>query len=527
MLFDSPYTPAHIPEDQDISRFFLRQAEHFPDKPAMIEGYSGRVLTFRQLADSVRRVALGLHQRGFKKGDVFAIYSPNLPEYAVIFHAVASLGGIITTMNPLHTADEVAFQCNDSGARFLVTLPAFLDKAQQAKEKSKLEEIFIFGDSTGAGTPFADLYQEGEPPAVSINPKEDLVALPYSSGTTGYPKGVMLTHYNLIANSCQLEGVVDVGPQDVVVGVLPFFHIYGMLVVLNHALSAGATVVTLPRFELEPFLQAMQDYKVTRGILVPPIILQLAKHPAVDRYDLSSLSYIMSGAAPLGSDLQQEASARLKCTVLQGYGLTETSPVTHCTPNDPIRIKMGSVGPSVRSTQVKIIDPVAGGPLGVLEEGEICIRGPQVMRGYLNNPEATAKMIDAEGWLHTGDIGYVDDDGYLFIVDRLKELIKYKGMQVAPAELEGLLLTHPAIADAAVIPVPDEEAGEVPKAFVVLKAGQTLSAEDVMTFIGGKVAPHKKIRRVAFVNEIPKSASGKILRRILRERERLGETSQA
>jgi len=518
-IFKSPFPDATIPETA-LTPFVLRKAEHLGNKPALIDGISGRTITYQQLAEAIRRVAASLHQRGFGKSDVLAIYSPNIPEYAIAFHAAAALGGIVTTANPLYTPDELAHQLNDSAAKFLVTVPPFLEKAQKAAERSDIKEIFVFGEGAGA-TPFAELlHSDGVLPEVQINPRFDLIALPYSSGTTGLPKGVMLTHHNLVSNIAQIEGIVGVEEDDVMIGILPFFHIYGMVVVMSLVLWQGATVVCLPNFELDTFLKTMQDYQVTRAALVPPIILALAKHPLVDQYDLSSLKHVISGAAPLSAELQKAVSDRLGIITVQGYGLTETSPVTHVTPPDPAKIKVGAVGQAVRNTQVRIIDPETKKDLDVNQDGEIWMRGPQVMAGYLNNPEATQQTLDEEGWIHTGDIGHVDEDGYLFVVDRLKELIKYKGYQVAPAELEGLLLQHPAIADAAVIPVPDEEAGELPKGFVVLKAGQHLDEQAVIDFVAERVAPQKKIRLVEFVESIPKSASGKILRRVLKELER-------
>ena len=520
MIIASPFPPVTIPEIP-LTDYVLQNAARYADKPALIDGPSGRTLTYGQLAGAIRLVAGGLHQRGFKKGDVFAIYSPNIPEYAIIFHAVAMLGGINTTVNPLYTAEELLFQLNDAGARFLITIPLFLEKAQEAAAQSRVEEIFVFGDAEGA-TPFAALMGRwGDVPKVEIDVHNDLVVLPYSSGTTGLPKGVMLTHHNLVANMAQVDGVpVDIlriRPDDVLMGLLPFYHIYGMLVILNYSLALGATVVSVPRFDLEQFLQVVQEYKLTVIHLVPPVLLALAKHPIVDKYDLSRLRFINSGAAPLGRELAQAAAQRLDCYVAQGYGLTETSPVSHFGV-DPSQDDISSVGPPIPNTECMIVDVESGQPVGAGELGEVWIRGPQVMKGYLNNPEATAHTIDEEGWLHTGDIGYADAGSFFYIVDRLKELIKYKGFQVAPAELEGLLLAHPAVADAAVIPSSDEEAGEVPKAFVV-KRGE-LSGEDVMAFIAKQVAPHKKVRRVEFVDAIPKSASGKILRRVLVERER-------
>jgi acyl-CoA synthetase (AMP-forming)/AMP-acid ligase II len=283
-------------------------------------------------------------------------------------------------------------------------------------------------------------------------------------------------------------------------------------------LYLGSTIVIMPRFDLAQFLEIIQQYRITLAHIVPPIVLKLAKDPLVEKYDLSSLKTIFSGAAPLGPELSRECMKRIGCGVRQGYGMTETSPVTHSSPSDPAKMKHGSVGTAAPNTEVKVVDPATGAELGPHQEGEICVRGPQIMKGYLNNPEATACTIDTDKWLHTGDVGYADEDGHFFIVDRVKELIKYKGFQVAPAELEAVLLTHPAIADAAVIPARDDEAGEVPKAFVVVK--QQTSGEEIMKFVAARVAPHKKIRDVEFIAQIPKSLSGKILRRVLIEQER-------
>jgi acyl-CoA synthetase (AMP-forming)/AMP-acid ligase II len=522
MTIKSPYPDVEIP-NVTLPEFVLGEAAGRGDKPALIDGPSGRTITYAGLAAGVDRMAAGLGERGFGKGDVFAIFSPNLPEYAIAFHGVASAGGTATTINPLYTADELAFQLEHSRAKYLLTIPQFLDRAQEAAERAGIEEVFVLGEAEGA-SPFAELLVgSGSAPDVDIDPSEDLVVLPYSSGTTGLPKGVMLTHRNIVANICQALVPHTTSENDVIIGVLPFFHIYGMTVIMNIAIHLGATIVTMPRFDLEEFLTLLQDHKVTRAYLVPPIILGLAKHPVVDKYDLSNLEVIMSGAAPLGGELAAAASDRLGSVVMQGYGLTETSPVTHMVPDEPGRDRPGSIGFLIPSTEGKFVDVGTGKDIGTGERGELWIRGPQVMKGYLNNDDATRATIDSEGWLHTGDIGYVDEDGYFFLVDRLKELIKYKGFQVPPAELEALLLSHPAISDAAVIPVPDEEAGEIPKAYVVLN--EKVSEDEIMSFVAERVAPHKKIRLVEVTDEIPKSASGKILRRVLVEREREGAGS--
>jgi acyl-CoA synthetase (AMP-forming)/AMP-acid ligase II len=518
MIFRGQYPDVTIPE-VSLTDFIFRSANKIQDKPALIDGPTGRALTYAQLEDAVRRTAASLAKKGFKKGDVFGIFSTNCPEYAIAFHAVAMLGGINTTLNPLYTAEEAAHQLIDAGARFLVTAPLFIEKARIAARQSKIEELFVFGEAEDGATPFDSLLQSnGEVPQVDINPREDFVALPYSSGTTGLPKGVMLTHYNLVANMRQMDGLEYFHRHDTLLCVLPLFHIYGLVVVLNMGLHQGSTIVTMPRFDLEQFLSLIQKYRVTLSHIVPPIVLKLAKDPIVDKYDLSSLKMVFCGAAPLGPELTRQCLERIGCGVRQGYGMTETSPVTHSSPADPAKMKLGSVGPPAPNTECKLVDPGSGEELGPNQEGELCVRGPQVMKGYLNNLEATARTIDTDGWLHTGDVGYADEDGHFYIVDRVKELIKYKGFQVAPAELEAILLTHPAVADAAVIPYPDDEAGEVPKAFVVLKGEST--PETLMDFVAARVAPHKKIRVLEFIDQIPKSASGKILRRVLKERDK-------
>jgi len=515
MTVRSPFPDVSVPE-ATLPDFVLERAAEYGARPALIDGPSGRTITYEQLSGAVRSVAAGLAGKGFGPGDVFAIFSPNLPEYAIAFHAVASLGGITTTANPLYTVDELTFQLKDSGAKYLLTVPPFLETATDAAGRAGLAEIFVFGEAPGA-TPFASLMSSDAPPHTDVDAHNDLVVLPYSSGTTGYPKGVMLTHHNLVANVCQMNAVAPVGRSDTIIGVLPFFHIYGMTVIMNAAIRRGATIVTMPRFDLEQFLQLMQDYTITRAHLVPPIVLALAKHPIVEKFDLSALRHIMSGAAPLSGELAEDCGGRIDCRVVQGYGLTETSPVTHAMP-DEMPNKPGSIGPPIPNTECMVVDVSSGDEVDPGNLGEVWIRGPQVMRGYLNNEVATAATIDDEGWLHTGDIGYADEDGYFFLVDRLKELIKYKGFQVAPAELEALLVAHPEVADAAVIGRPDAEAGEIPKAFVV-KRGD-VSEEEIVAFVADRVAPHKKVRAVEFVDQIPKSPSGKILRRVLKDRER-------
>ncbi|CAA9219582.1 MAG: 4-coumarate--CoA ligase 1 [uncultured Blastococcus sp.] len=532
MALASPYPDVEIP-NLSVPEFVLAAGRDRPDAPALIDGLKGDVITHGQLAAYVDRVAANLHARGLRKGDVVAVFCPNTPWFPVVFHGIAAAGCVMSPINSLYTPDEIAFQLKDSGAKILITIGLFLDRATAATEKSPLDEIIVLDGAEGHANLFDLLGADAPSVQVDIDPATDLVTLPYSSGTTGLPKGVMLTHRNLVANVAQTRKLIDLQPEERIIAVLPFFHIYGLTVLMNQGLQWGAAVVTLPRFDLEDFLRTLQDHKITRAFVAPPILVALAKHPLVDSYDLSSLTSILSGAAPLDESLARAVEQRLRkgadtgVTVAQGYGMTELSPVSHTTPDPGLEppgaegyeVPKGSVGYAIPNTECRLVDPGTGADAAQGERGELWIRGPQVMQGYLNNDSATADTIDAEGWLHTGDVAVVDDHGCYTVVDRVKELIKYKGYQVAPAELEAVLLGHPEIADAAVIGVPEKETGEeLPKAFVVRAAGSELSEEGVKEYMAAKVAPHKKIRLVEFIEAVPKSAAGKILRKDLKAR---------
>ena len=524
MIHRSRFPDIAIP-DATLPEYVFEHADEWGDLPALIDGPSGRTLTYRDLLALIGRVAAGLAARGFRKGDTLCIYSPNLPEYAAVFFGVASIGGINTTANPLYGAEELARQLRDSGARIVVTIPMLAERARAAAAASGGAEVIVFGEAPGCTSFSALVATAAEPLRPAIVPSRDIVALPCSSGTTGLPKGVMLSHRNLVANIAQCIAIEQSVAGEHTIGFLPFFHIYGMTVILCMMLRRGACVVTMPQFDLEQYLRLSQQYRVRRAFLVPPVALALAKHPIVDQFDLSALKVITSGAAPLGPELEKACGTRLGCLVKQGYGMSEASPVTHFTPDDAALVRHGSCGMLVPNTECRIVHLETKRDVETNEHGELLIRGPQIMLGYLNNAEATAEAIDEDGWLHTGDVGYADADGYFFIVDRLKEFIKYKGYQVAPAELEAVLLTHPSVADAAVIPVRDEDAGEIPKAFIV--ARRDVSAEELMEFVAGIVAAFKKVRAVEFIDKIPKSASGKILRRELITRERLRQQEAA
>jgi acyl-CoA synthetase (AMP-forming)/AMP-acid ligase II len=515
MILTSRFPAVSIP-DCSLGDYVFAGAAEWTERPALIDGPSGRTLTYGALREMIGRCRSALVARGFAHGDVLCLFSPNVPEYAAVFFAVAELGGVNTTANPMYGAEELARQLTDSRAKLVVTAPALAEKACAAAAAAGIGEVIAWGDARGC-TSFEKLLGDApaapHAPRVAIDPARDTVALPYSSGTTGLPKGVMLSHRNLVANLAQIDFVDSTEAGDCIVGVLPFYHIYGMLVVLCGVLRKGGCVATMPHFDLEQYLRLTAEHRVRRAYLVPPIALALARHPMVDQFDLSHLKFVTSGAAPMGAELEASCAARIGCMVKQGYGMTEASPVTHFTPEDPAFARAGSCGLLVPDTECRVVDLLTHEDAAPGGHGELLIRGPQVMLGYLNNPEASAQAVDADGWLHTGDVGHADADGFFYIVDRLKEFIKYKGYQVAPAELEGILLTHAAVADCAVIPMADADAGEIPKAFVVSR--HEVTSEELMAYVAGVVASFKKVRSVEFIEKIPKSPSGKILRREL------------
>ncbi|MEU9913564.1 4-coumarate--CoA ligase family protein [Streptomyces sp. NPDC051001] len=520
-MFRSEYADVP-PVELPIHEAVLGRAAEFGDSPALVDGTNGTTLTYAQLDVFHRRVAAGLAEAGVVKGDVLALHSPNTIAFPTAFYAATRAGATVTTVHPLATPEEFAKQLKDSASRWIVTVSPLLETARRAAELAGgVEEIFVCDSAPGHRSLLDMLGSTAPEPVIAIDPVEDVAALPYSSGTTGIPKGVMLTHRQLATNLAQLSPALAVGPGDRLLAVLPFFHIYGLTALMNGPLRNGATVVVLPRFDLETFLAAIQNHRITGLYVAPPIVLALAKHPLVTQYDLSTLRYIISAAAPLDAKLAEACSQRLNLPpVGQAYGMTELSPGTHVVPLAAMRhAPPGTVGRLIAGTEMRVVsldDPDKD--VGVGEDGEILIRGPQVMKGYLGRPDATAAMIDTDGWLHTGDVGHTDADGWLFVVDRVKELIKYKGFQVAPAELEALLLTHPGIADAAVIGVYNDDGNEVPHAYVVRGPTATdLSEGEVMMYVAERVAPYKRVRQVTFIDGVPRAASGKILRRQLRE----------
>lgn len=508
-----------IPAVSLYELLFADISEEDADRVAIVD--SGSSITFGELRDDVERFAGALAARGVTKGDVVALHCPNSTTFAVAFHGIVRLGAICTTVGTLATDEDIANLLRASGAKLLLTTSSIGWAGAVGAGKAGMGGDKVIG-LTGVNG-IAALMAEGHTaPEVQIDPS-DIAVIPFSSGTTGAPKGVMLSHANLVSNIVQLVEATDhiVDKHTKFATVLPFFHIYGMTGLLNHCLYRRATQYTFGKFELPEFLFVIQEEKIDFAFVAPPIAVALAKHPVIDQFDLSSLKYVLSGAASLQADLAGAVQQRIGCGVLQGYGMTESSPVTHI--RSDASGSLDSIGQAVSKTETKIVD-VATEDLAEIDvpasgrsaSGELWIKGPQVMVGYLNNPEATAETV-VDGWLRTGDMAEYDADGNVFIVDRLKELIKYKGYQVPPAELEDVLLQHPDVSDAACVGFIREHDGEeVPKAFVVRKEGSTLTADELMDFVSDRVAPYKKVRVVEFIDAIPKSNTGKILRRELR-----------
>ena len=494
------------------------------ERPALVNSSTGEVVSYGLLAARIGQVAAGLASRGFGPGDVLALWAPNLPQWAGIALGAMAAGGTVAPVDTSCTEPELTGRLTGSGASILVTIPSMAPTALAAAGAAGVAEVVTIGQADGA-TPIGALLVEralesGARPAAPVDPST-VALLPCSSGTTGLPKGVMLTHANLVAGTLQLNTGFGATDHDTLLAVAPFFHIMGFAIHLGVALSVGATVVTMARFEPERFLALVERHRVTALAVPPPIMRLLATHPMVDAHDLSSLRIVVCGGAPLSAELHRAVSARLRHTVVgTGWGLTETTCAATVPDRDGGTVP-GSVGRLAPSGELRVVDPATGADLGKGQPGELWFRGPNVMAGYRDAAGATAEILDADGWLRTGDLGTVDADGNVFILGRLKELIKVNARQVAPAELEAVLAAQPAVADAAVIGRADPEHGEVPVAVVVPRG--EVDGDQLMGWVAERVAPYKRLRAIRFVEAIPRTPSGKILRRVLIEGDRRAE----
>jgi len=530
-IVKSPYSDVVIPEI-NLADYVWRDVEKWPERPALICGMTGREYTYEMAYGMSRKFGSALKRLGAKKGDCLCMVVPNIPEFPIAFFGAAGVGVTLTTMNPTYRPEEIARQLENSQAKYVLTIGLFLENIRQACEiYDGIEKIIVLGmdDKPDDVLGFIEmvLYEDGSLYDVDreFDVHNDIVVLPYSSGTTGPPKGVSLTHYNMVSNMTQLmhPGVTMMHEsgddhQETTVAVLPFFHIYAMNTIMTVGLQIGAKIVTVPRFEPEMYLKALVTYKPTWLNLVPPLVSFLSTHPMVKAEMLKSVVAVTGGAAPFGPALIESFMEKVKpnghdVEFREGFGMTESSPVSHVQPASGA--VLGGCGHPVPNTIAKIVDIETGEALGPHEDGELLVAGPQVMKGYYRNENATESTI-IDGWLHTGDIAKYDDDGQFFIVDRLKELIKVKGMQVSPSEVEDLIRRHPGVNDVAVVGVPDDRAGELPRAYVVRKTRGTLE-NDIIDWVRERAAPHKHLAAgCMFVETLPKNQTGKILRRELK-----------
>jgi len=527
----SKWPDAQIPE-LNVADYVWEHVDQFGSNQALVCGMTGRSYTFQVAHILAKKFGSAMLRMGAKKGDVMGMVLPNIPEFPLVFLGCAGVGMPITTMNPTYRPEEIARQLDNSGAKYIVTIEMFLQNIKQASDIYKgLEKIILIGG--GGETPegcvtFQELVKDEDGSFYdqdrTCDPVDDIVALPYSSGTTGPPKGVMLTHHNLVSNLVQasqpdvlrVRPYIETGVQEITLAVLPFFHIYAMELIMLYNLRMGHKIITLPKFEPESYIKALTTYKPTFLNLVPPLVSFLATQPVVKSKHLDSVTFVTGGAAPFGPALIESFKEKVAPNVIEfreGFGMTESSPLTHLQPGEDA--VLGGCGGPVPNTIAKVVDIETREALGPEQDGELLVSGPQVMKGYYRNESATKKTIE-DGWLFTGDIARYDKSGQFTIVDRLKELIKVKGLQVAPSELEDLIRRHSGVLDVAVVGVPDERSGELPRAYVIRK-NRNVSEQSIMDYVADRVASHKKLGAgVMFVESLPKNQTGKILRRELK-----------
>ncbi|XP_066902502.1 uncharacterized protein [Halyomorpha halys] len=528
-ILESTIPRVNIPSQTIQDRVF-EHMERWPEHTALECCMSGRSYTYGQLDEFSRRVAAGYLKSGLRPGQVVSFVLPNIPEFIIALLGALRAGLVVSTINPIYGNEEIGYQINNSDSALVLTFMLKLDEVKTAVSKMDKKPIITVIHQPGDEVPdgiqsFMELFMVDDDDQkavdkVKVDP-DHLALLLYSSGTTGLPKGVRLTHRNIISNIVQVD-TPETSPiiettadyQDIIACVLPFFHVYGLVIGSLSYLSKGCKLLTLPRFEPDMYLRALKEQKTTLAHVVPPLVQFLANHPAVTASHLDTLRFCMNGAAAVSqTDANKLLEKKKSLRLLSGYGLTEASPVITVSKNTSTNLI--SVGHIVPNTEIKIVDTETGKIKDSSTPGEICVRGPQVMDGYHKNEQATKETI-IDGWLHTGDVGYFDKDGQMFIVDRIKELIKVKGFQVAPLELEEILREHPGVADCGVVGRPDKRFGEVPVAFVV-PSKKKPTTKELQDYVAAKVAEYKQISEVVFIEAIPKNLTGKILRKNLKE----------